>query len=80
MGDANLVRSRDLGEHFERKFFECSFLSFLFLLLVHNASTIFHFRLNSRVITLFSHCYTLQISTFSMYILLDFKDHSFMSQ
>jgi len=26
MGDANLVRSRDLGEHFERKFFECSFL------------------------------------------------------
>lgn len=38
MGDANLVRSRDLGEHFERKFFECSFLSFLFLLLVHNVS------------------------------------------
>jgi len=40
MGDANLVRSRDLGEHFERKFFECNYYNyyFYFLLFIHNAS------------------------------------------
>ena len=37
MGDANLVRSRDLGENFECKFSECKYY---FLLFVHTASTV----------------------------------------